>query len=810
MANRQNNSYRVPAPNFVEDFMYTPPWDLALIAMEVNEEGIKNTLNSADILQNITLDYLQNDPVEREMFEESKKKYEDEASSIATNIQLEMGKNPTAWRRYIPQLTNLSSELQEDLKYGNLSKIAQSYSNYKKWEEDNKEIKEKDPLSYAYAERKYMEEWRKNPRRSLDNTWKGDDLVYFDVDNKEIMEGLKNFKAKIETEAKNGYLIKREYLPAEKVAQIYMDRVLADPLAKAYVQQSIKLGIPGFVDENNQPLDFYVYKDNKEKKYISRDEYLTKKSLYNSMTPEERAKKGLYENTYDIEFNPNHTWSRVFMSYGRQLEQDNITMQGDATWQFKQRLAFDREKFAHQKIMDALNFAKGKPGDDREKKIQEEILKEEFKLARTEKESERKKILGNIDRLKKMLVSNLATTENFQMNYVLSLDEIQKIKNGDTKDGTIEKTMLALDKNITESIIQKMGDKVDKDFLLYLDKNAIDTKSNLFNKIFSSVGIDTDVYRRTVKDYLVSKGIPEKDLKISLPSTGALPSLKVDSPLYQQYLDLGEKFFDKKRQAYKEFSERTSPVEVAPVTPEGGYKIYQRIIKNPEGYTAIPMDPEEPSDKEKGSVKDKKSRLYDAGKVILDSKIEGVATTSFYGVGTVIKDKNGRNFLIVNNNFVNDSWNDNYTLYNDPKIYARDEDAEKINSTFVNEHFDKTKNILYEATKSGMTKKDPVNKDSKGRPLEYVKIEEPLINGKSIEVRHYPEQGIYSIYYISKDKGDINPKSEFVYQTSPIRKGETQEEYYKRISNEFDNVYDMLLLGAYNDESKEDEDIVLK
>ena len=55
--------YQSGKPDFVENFMYTPPWELAQQAMAYNDKGISDTIQAASLFNNIDINYIP-DPVE--------------------------------------------------------------------------------------------------------------------------------------------------------------------------------------------------------------------------------------------------------------------------------------------------------------------------------------------------------------------------------------------------------------------------------------------------------------------------------------------------------------------------------------------------------------------------------------------------------------------------------------------------------------------------------------------------------------------------------------------------------------------------
>lgn len=111
--------YKTTTPDFVEDFMYTPPWELAGKVMEANEQGIQQTIASTQMLQDFDIQHI-NDPVLKEQAEGIKNKYASSADEIAKSLQTQLASNPQAWRSQLPKIGKLAQELQKDVKSGDI------------------------------------------------------------------------------------------------------------------------------------------------------------------------------------------------------------------------------------------------------------------------------------------------------------------------------------------------------------------------------------------------------------------------------------------------------------------------------------------------------------------------------------------------------------------------------------------------------------------------------------------------------------------------------------------------------------------
>ena len=253
--------YQSGKPDFVDNFMYTPPWELAQQALAYNDAGIGKTLETASLFDNINVDYIP-DPVEKAIVEKELKNYSDKADEYSTNMQLQLQNSPQSWKKYIPQLQTLGTDLSKNMKTGNLAKIQQSAAALRQWQEENKKIKEENPELYERGLSHYINEWRKNPNRSLDAIFSGDQLINFDITSKEFLDALGQFKASLQQREDGMYLLNNKSVGEKEVEEAYLGLALSSPKGKAYLQQMAKFKAPGFYDEKTgEPEPLYVASD---------------------------------------------------------------------------------------------------------------------------------------------------------------------------------------------------------------------------------------------------------------------------------------------------------------------------------------------------------------------------------------------------------------------------------------------------------------------------------------------------------------------------------------------------------------------
>lgn len=757
--------YKTSVPEFVEDFIYQPPWELAQEVMKTNEEGIQNTLGAASLLQNIDINYIP-DPVEKAKVEELQKKYGDAASSLATNLQIGLQNNPQAWRKTLPELSNLSSELNKDIKSGEIAKITQSYNNYTKWLEDNKDIKEKDPLLYGAAQNALMREWQKNPNRSQDAVWQGVDLVDFDIHSKDIMEGLKNFEADIQTQIANGYIAQDKFLTKDKVIQAYMDRVLTDPKARAYLQQAVAFGVPGFVDEEGNPLSIMIPVNTKTGETLSSEEYQKEIERYNSMTPKERAEKGLSEDTYSVVLNPKHTWAQAFEGYGSQRSFSQTTVKTDTTYNAAMNRAWQKEKFYVEMAFKekGLDLKKEAEKTKEQKEIRNEIGKQRDIVAAYGPTSSKGKLaLATINRLEKESLnlnqsSDITDLEPFTAAFFpnLSLEEIhKKLLNSNKEKPTLQSQSLrAYDKGISESVIKDMNiSKPEQlDLINYVSNNTDGSKrsiNELASKWLKNHGYEPK------RDITVAESITTRVSGKFIPKVLPTTQLNQEEDSYSSMLSLVNKYFENKEAKIQKMNTEQPKLTGYRLTDAGKNILKNEFISNSSAYSVIPLD------------------MVDNGKVPKDvnpkvlaenGDIEAVAPKTIYNQGTIIKYKD-RQYLLVNNGTVEDANNRNYSLYSKTGMYLNKEEEDKMKIRGRNSMAQAATSII----SSLNTEEGTALIDKDNNP--YYQTEYPLAGASALQIRYYLNDSSYRLYVSGETEPSYIIKRE---------EGETPESYFQR------------------------------
>ena len=245
--------FQTAPTQFVEDYIYQPPWALMQQAAAKEQQIYDAAVASTKIFDNLQIDHLQGEDDVYNV-KEKQRYYAENAANIAKAIQ----NDPSKARQYMNNIEALSKELQKDMTTGDISKIQSSAQAYKKWQEDNKKRKEEDASRYSAAENYYLGEYLKAGGNSLNRQFKGE-LITKDVDWQKLYDSVDKLKASEWTQqsagASGGYIYKNkqtgETVTADRINGYLMSRLLT-PENMAALQQSQQYGLARYFDDQGK------------------------------------------------------------------------------------------------------------------------------------------------------------------------------------------------------------------------------------------------------------------------------------------------------------------------------------------------------------------------------------------------------------------------------------------------------------------------------------------------------------------------------------------------------------------------------
>ena len=141
-------------PEFVDNFVYTPPFEMMEKALKVNQEGMDTAIATANLFNNLNIDYI-DDEQQRQRVGEVINKYAGKAEDIAALIK----QDPSKWRQQGAALSGLKNQLAQDFQYGEIYRTQKNAENWKAFQAElDKNIK--DSTTRQALKEEAMQKWR--------------------------------------------------------------------------------------------------------------------------------------------------------------------------------------------------------------------------------------------------------------------------------------------------------------------------------------------------------------------------------------------------------------------------------------------------------------------------------------------------------------------------------------------------------------------------------------------------------------------------------------------------------------------------
>lgn len=158
-------------PEFVDDFVYTPPFEMMDRALKVNQEGMDTAIATANLFNNLNIDYI-DDEQQRQRVGEIIKKYAGQADDVAALIR----QDPSKWRQQGAALSGLKNQLAQDFQYGEIYRTQKNAENWKAFQAElDKNIK--DSTTRQALKEEAMQKWRAS-YKDADGNYKWNTALY--------------------------------------------------------------------------------------------------------------------------------------------------------------------------------------------------------------------------------------------------------------------------------------------------------------------------------------------------------------------------------------------------------------------------------------------------------------------------------------------------------------------------------------------------------------------------------------------------------------------------------------------------------
>lgn len=178
--------FQISNPNFVDDFIYQPNWDLVKETMAKQEGRIKEAADTIQLLNDIDIDYWKD--ADEQNVQNIRDFYTKEIDNISNDLRGDILNNGA-----LKKVRQLRNKLYKDYKTGDISKIIENKKAYNKFLEENEK------LTDIATRQKYKEDYvdrylRDNPNGALSKIFKHNALM----DKRDLLAEFlnsENFKA---------------------------------------------------------------------------------------------------------------------------------------------------------------------------------------------------------------------------------------------------------------------------------------------------------------------------------------------------------------------------------------------------------------------------------------------------------------------------------------------------------------------------------------------------------------------------------------------------------------------------------------
>jgi hypothetical protein len=240
--------YQTAAPEFVQDIMYKPPWELAKEVLQKEQGDYDTAVAKTSLYGDVDMQHMDT-PAEIENAQRIQQAYAQKSDALLEQLQ----SAGTDWRKAMPGLTKLGRELSADFKTGDISKLENSAAQYAAMNKHLETIK--DPATKERAKQAYLNKFNQQARGSLDGVFSYDQTYDKKDLTGEFLAEKKNWDDPDITSAisqwkKDGYINSKttSTKKLEKLKQAFGDFVKAKGY-EPYMQQQQKFGLGNYFDD---------------------------------------------------------------------------------------------------------------------------------------------------------------------------------------------------------------------------------------------------------------------------------------------------------------------------------------------------------------------------------------------------------------------------------------------------------------------------------------------------------------------------------------------------------------------------------
>jgi len=241
--------YQTSLPRFIEDTVYTPPWEFIQKRILLEDERVKDLISkTTELAGQGNIEHL-NISADNELVQTIQAEYEEELKNIINIIQ----QYPTNTAQHEKAINELKRKQDIERTAGRAFFIEDRKKSYDGWVKSQEGFEDQDVwnLMREHHLKKLNEHVYNDPTYRFD----GQGLVPRpNLETQEHQAFLQQTREQITVDEKGRYIKNNKFITEENIRQIAIDTLLSDPNYNGYKKQMVQLGANGFVDKDGQEL----------------------------------------------------------------------------------------------------------------------------------------------------------------------------------------------------------------------------------------------------------------------------------------------------------------------------------------------------------------------------------------------------------------------------------------------------------------------------------------------------------------------------------------------------------------------------
>lgn len=243
--------YKTAKPQFVEDIIYQPPWEMMAKSAQMKQMQYDNALaKTSAINDTLNIQHIDED-TENELVSREKQLWEDQIEEVTNEI-----KTTGDYRKLMPRIREIQKGIAQSRQDGNIAQFEQSALTKEKLVkelQDETTKKGGDILGAQARLKTFMDDWRGNENRSLDKTLQYEALIARPeaLNYDEMVSTIKDLDPEmleyVKKTPSGGYFISKEGkekgLTAERIMGMVSGKLMQDPNLTGYYEQRDRFGL---------------------------------------------------------------------------------------------------------------------------------------------------------------------------------------------------------------------------------------------------------------------------------------------------------------------------------------------------------------------------------------------------------------------------------------------------------------------------------------------------------------------------------------------------------------------------------------